>query len=355
MFPAFTETKAIRTSLRSIFGTDVFHLDPRTCCLILHKLPQLIKRPTVQPGSKLFACFDPFADVLQIFHYNSGTTVSLSLQNDLLGNAVIDGFNMPFFSAGDIPQLLFSRLRTVALKTPSHCQKSISLSSKRPSSEQFTCGGCGQDTFSQIHAHCLASFHWQNIRQVENKVKKPSFPFAYKLSFFGFAAIEKTLVISADFKGYADPSAQCKQREHSIFQRIGPLIKMDRTPLFKKQLFGALKGFQTSCCFGDHITAHLRAKFWQRAPQRAITEVMEADAISLFSQKSNSCNFITALCEQILQLAKSFSLHFRYGKLNCNGPFHKEKFILHRCFNTIFRERQFLPALKGWVSLPSIG
>ncbi|OGN64088.1 MAG: hypothetical protein A3E80_04580 [Chlamydiae bacterium RIFCSPHIGHO2_12_FULL_49_9] len=309
----------------------------------------------MQTGAHLFPSFDLLANVLQIFHNDRAAAVSLSLQNDLFGNAVIDVLHVAPFFARDMPQLLFSRLRTIALKARTHSKESIPLRSKRPSSKQLACGGCGQNIFSQINAHCLIGYCWQNIGQIEDEVKKPSFSFANKLCFFRSAEIEKPFVKSADFQRDLDPPSQSKQRQHSIFQRVGSLIKMDGAPIFKKHLLWPSQRFQTGSCFCDRIAAHLSPKLWQRMSQRAVTKVMQANAVSLFFRSGNRSSAIACIREHVLQFAKSFALKFRYVKLDRNCSFHNEEFMPSKYLKAIFRERQFLSALEGWVSLPSMG
>lgn len=176
-----------------------------------------------------------------------------------------------------------------------------------------------------------------------------------ELSFPCYTDIEKSLVICAYFKRDLNPSPHSKQREIPIFKRIGSLVKMDRTPMFKKHLFRVLQRLQTGCSFSNHIATHLGAKLRQRLSQSAVTKVMQSNAIAFFCNSSNGCNFIASFCEHVLQFTKSFILNCRHCKLNRNGSFHKKEFTLQNCLNTTLRERQFLPALKGWVSLPSIG
>lgn len=355
MFLTYTQRKTMRAGLGCKFWLYISNFDPEACRFIFNKLPQLVKRPTVQSRAEFFSCFDSFPDVFQIFHNEGRTPVHSSLRYDLFRDAVIHVLNVAFFSAGDMPQSLFSRLRTVALKTPTHSQESISARSNRPSSKQLSCGGCSQNIFSQIYTHCIAINYRQNVGEIEDKVKKPTISFADQLSFFRISKVKESLVISADLKWNTNPPAQTKQREHSIFQRIGSFIEMDRTSVFKKHLLRPFKRLQACCGFSNYITGHLRPQLGQRFSQGMVAKVMQPDPVALFFRVSNGYNFITAFCEHFLELTKSFILRNAYAKLNRDGSFHRGKFTLQYCFYTITEERQFLPALKDWVSLPSNG
>ncbi len=152
---------------------------------------------------------------------------------------MVDVLDVALFSAGDLPQSLFSRLRTLALKTPPHSQKLVPLRSKSSPSEQFACGGGSQNIFSQIDSHSFAGLYWQNIGQIKDKVKKPSISSPYQFRFLRHSNIDKRLVESADLKRNLNTAFRSKQRENGPFQRIRSLVKMDRASFFKQQLLWA--------------------------------------------------------------------------------------------------------------------
>lgn len=101
--------------------------------------------------------------------------------------------------------------------------------------------------------------------------------------------------------------------------------------------------------------SHLRAKFRQRFSQCMIVKVMQTDPVILLLFTGKRRNFVAALRNYLLEFTKSFILRRTYSKLNRNGSFHKKEFTLQYCINSITRERQFLPALKDWVSWLSEG
>jgi hypothetical protein len=55
-----------------------------------------------------------------------------------------------------------------------------------------------------------------------------------------------------------------------------------------------------------------------------------------------------------LQLEEYLEISGRYVQLNRNCPFHGYKYTLLKNFLSTQKERRFLPALKDWVSAPSI-
>jgi len=61
---------------------------------------------------------------------------------------------------------------------------------------------------------------------------------------------------------------------------------------------------------------------------------------------ANSQKFLFQRCQKKSLLATR-------QKFYADCPFHRTKRLPKNCFNHNTRERQFLPALKDWVSLPS--
>ena len=156
MLPTTANGRATRTGFRSICGVNVHNLYATRFCFLFNKFTQLVERPAMQSGTDLFTCFNPIANVFEVFHYNHRTLISLSFLKNRFCNTVIDVTNFALFSARDIPQPLLCRLRTVALKAPSMSQKLISFSSQIPSPQQLTCGGSSQHVFSQIYTDRLS-------------------------------------------------------------------------------------------------------------------------------------------------------------------------------------------------------
>jgi hypothetical protein len=195
----------------------------------------------------------------------------------------------------------------------------------------------------------------QGVRKIKDKVKKPALAFADKFGFLQRSKVEKASVVCADFQENTDSSAQSKQRENILFQGVRSLVKVHRASVLEEDLLGAFQSFQAEGRFCNYIATHLRTQLRQRLSQAAIAKMVQPDAVPLFFQHSNLCNLIASLCEQILQLAKSFILVRSRGKLDGNGSFHRKDFMLQTPFNSRFRERHFLSALKDRVSLPSIG
>lgn len=188
-----------RACSRCVGRTNVFNPDSLRLSFILYKCAQLIKRPAMQSTAFFFRS-NALANIFQIFHHNRRTTVALSFRYDFFGNTVINMSTPSLFLARDFPQSPFSGLRTFALKALSVCQKLISRSSKSSTSKQFACGCGGKNIFPEIHPHSLYRLYGQNIRKIENKVKKPALALANKLSFFDQAPIQKSFVKRTDLK-----------------------------------------------------------------------------------------------------------------------------------------------------------
>src|SRR5690606_9197588 len=116
MFNAKTERKATRTSLRGIGWMHIENLDSLSSGFILNKHLQLVKGPSVEPRADFFARFNAISDIFQIFKKNRRTSILLCFGDDFFRHAVVHMASRTLFSAGDLSQSLFCRLRTFALK-----------------------------------------------------------------------------------------------------------------------------------------------------------------------------------------------------------------------------------------------
>src|SRR3990167_4366097 len=345
----------VRTNFRCIGRTNIDYLDSFRLSFVFHKFAQLIKCPAVQPRTVLFTGSNALTNVFQVFHKNRRTTIVFSFLNDFFGYTVIHVFNMALFSARDIPQSLFSGLRTFALKALPMCQKLIPRSSKDSTSKQLTCGGGSKNIFSKIYTHSISRFYGQNIGQVENEVKKPAFAFTDKLGFLNHTPIQKILVKRTNFKFQTNPSAKRKKRKDLIFQRIGSFIKMDRTPFLEQNLPRPFQCFQSLRCFCNRVATHLCSQLRKILSECMVVKMVQTNAIFLRLLYRNASHLTACGRENCLQFQKSQILRERNVKLNGNRSFHTGYSTENNSFKTTFEERRFLPGLKAWVSALSKG
>src|SRR3990167_3845132 len=351
MFQTMAKISAARTSLRGICWIDIQELYSSCLSLVFYKLPQLIKRPPVQTRTHFFTCFDSFTNFFQVFHNDLRTSTLLSFRHNLFGHRVIHMANIAFFFAGDFPQPLFCRLRTIARQTLPVSQKLIALFSKDSSSKQFSCGGGSQNIFSKIHTYCYSRFYWGNIGEIEDKMEKPTIAFAHQLRFFRKSFIQKSLVKFTHLQRNLDAPLQSVQRENSIFQKVRPFIKMDRTSFFKQELFWAFQGGQSCRSFCHCIATHLRTELWKLFPQPSIAKMVQSNSIPLFFTGCYLRHTITYRCKEVLQFFKSLFLKVTAIESDRNRSFHTKDFKILVSLQTTIEERQFLPTLKDYSFL----
>jgi hypothetical protein len=83
---------------------------------------------------------------------------------------------------------------------------------------------------------------------------------------------------------------------------------------------------------------------------------MEGNTIPAAMLDCKRDNLITRAQKLISQRLKLIRLIFSQSKLYADGPFHIAKNYIKRLFDLqSIEERQFLPAMNDWVSLPSLG
>src|SRR5690606_21160728 len=158
----------------------------------------------------------------------------------------------------------------------------------------------------------------------------------------------------ADFQFQPNSFLQSEKRKTVSLQTISPLIKMDRAPFFKKELFCFFQRAQSTRDFCNCITGHLSAQLGKFFSDSIIGQVVQFHSIALFMFKSNLSYIVASSRKPFLQLFKSLSLAFRKGKLNSDCSFHSKECIVFLNFKQFFEEQQFLPGLKAGVSLLSI-
>src|SRR5262249_1257117 len=163
------------TSLRGIGRMNIENFYPLCFGFILNKAAQFIKGPAVKARAQALAAFDPFSDIFQILQHNLRAFISFSFQDKHFSNTVIDIFDMAPLAAGDLPQPLLCRLRTVALKALPMSQKLISFPFQGSSSTQFASRGSSQIIFSYIDSHHVPIRDKRNFWQFQNQIKKPAF------------------------------------------------------------------------------------------------------------------------------------------------------------------------------------
>lgn len=342
------------TGLRSVSRIHVGDPHPLSFCFVGNKLTQLIKRPSMQPRANSFVCSDPQADVFQILKHNLCAAISFGFLNKSFGNTMVYIGHMPSFSARDLPQPLFCRLRTVALKTAPMSQKFVSFSSQRCTTKYLTGRGSRQIIFPKIDCKNLTTSTTNHLWKIKNKMEKPPLALTDKLCLFDRSSTQILCMIGADIKEELNPSLQGIQRENSFFERIGPFIKMDRDAIAKKNLFRLFQSFQGLGDFANRITAHLRAKLGKFFSKKLITQVMETNPMSFFLLQGNCSYFVTGSAKVLCKLTKSPFVFFRRGKFDGNCPFHERKGSIPFIFKKQKKERHFLPPLKEWVSVPSL-
>ena len=264
---------------------------------------------------------------------------------------VVHMANRTLLSARDMPQALLENLCFEGVA----CVPKIGLfCSKSPSSKQLPCGGSGQNIFAQIYPDSLARLYERHIGQIQDEVEKPSFALSNKFGFFDFAQIQKFFVKRTDFKLNADPFLQGKKRKNLSFQRVGPLIEVDRAPIFKKDGPGVFKGLQCLGGFGNCVAAHLSAQFREFFSQGIIAQVMQSNPISFLFGQRNSCRSVACSGKLILQSSQRLSFAFSNDKLDRNSAFHAKKYMAVKNYTPKQKEQRFFSALKGQVSALSI-
>jgi hypothetical protein len=309
----------------------------------------------MQPGTLSFLSFDPDSNILQIFEDYRTTPFLSSFRYNLFSNTVVRVSNCARFVAGDFPQALFSRLGTFALKALPMCQKLISFSSKRPTSQQLSCREGSQHIFPKIHADLVIGWNQWRIWKIQNQVKKPAIAPSDQLCLAGLSLFQKIFVKRTELYQTAKSFLQSKKRKALPLQRIGSLIEMDRASSLKEKFLGFFQSPQRLRCFCNRIAHHLSAQFREFFSQSVISQVMEFHPISLFGLEGNLSNKIASCRKLGCKPLESLLLNFRKSKLDCNGSFHGKKYIHLFNFKPSKEERQFLPVLKDWVSLPSSG
>gem|GEM_PF-4305686 len=355
MLNTMPKSKTVRTGLRSISRMHVKDLDSLGCGFILHKFPQTIKRPTMQSRTHFFARFYSIPNIFQIFENNGRTSIALRFRDNLLGYTMVLMANRTLFSARDFSQALFCGLRTVALKAFPMCQELISFFFQRSSTIQFSSGGGCQNIFSQVHRDCLICLHKRRIWKVQYQMEKPALSFPNQLSFLNFSFVQKTFVKQTNLKSNADPLVQSKKRKGFSFKRICSFIEMDRTSVFKQNFSGFFQSLQTPGCFCNSIAAHLRAKLRELLSQKIVGQMVQSNSVMLFFSQTYLSNFITGSRKYFLQIKQSLIFLCRKPQFYCYCPFHTGNYMLLKDLILTKRERHFLPAMNGWVSMPSNG
>ena len=116
-----------------------YHLHSDNFSFVFDKVLKLPESPTMQASSDFYSSFDIGSNVRQVFHANLGNPMFYSFQNDGFTYNVVHMLNMPLFSPRDFAQLSFGCATTVGLKSATMREILVSLMSKFPSSNYFSC------------------------------------------------------------------------------------------------------------------------------------------------------------------------------------------------------------------------
>jgi len=344
-------------SLRRISWVNVFNRNPFCFSFVLYKLLKLMPSPSVQPGSHSLVSFDSFSDVGQVLqNYNFSSRFN-SFHNNLFANNVICFFNMPSFSSGDSLQTAFSRARAVGLKFCTSCKKHISFVPKFSTSVNSSVRRCGEVVFTHIYGKYFPFFFNFNIWKVENKIKKPYFPFSDKFSFFNRSTFKiLSLKISRDKFTFNAPCDRVK-RKNTVFNGVRSFVVVHRSCIFK--LYGRnilrlfnLKNLIRRTNFFNSIANHLRPKRWDIFSNMVIAKVMQCHPIPapILNNKRNC--LITCLSKYLLRFKQSVRLFLRQVEFKCYRSFHIGKSNTKQELKQQ-KERGFLPHLKVGVSTSS--
>jgi hypothetical protein len=156
-----------------------------------------------------------------------------------------------------------------------------------------------------------------------------------------------------------NPSLKSIERKGVSFQEVGSFIKMDASVFVKSdhRHVLALRNAFVFICLADgknHIANHLRSQP-RGSPKWSIANVMEGNSIPTAMLDCKRDCLVTRAQKLISQRLELIRLIFGQLKFYANRPFHRAK----NCINRLFylqptEERQFLPAMNDWVSLPSL-
>lgn len=187
MLHSGSETSAYRTGLAGVGRVDEFDLDAGSFGFVGDEGLQLRPGPTVQPGAKLSAGYDPFADVGKVFHGYGVASVSDCLLDNSLADFVVHMGHMPGFAARGFLQQLTCRLGAVALKPGTKGKVRVAVMPEFASAKELAGAHGGNGVLSQIHAGNDAGMPFDDIGEIKHQVEEElTFP-QDQFCFFGRA------------------------------------------------------------------------------------------------------------------------------------------------------------------------
>jgi hypothetical protein len=344
-----------RTGLRCVRGVDVLHGNSERSSLVFDKGLQLSPRPTMESRSHPFAHLDTLADIGQVFQNNRTTFGLRRLSNDFGANLVIDMAHMTRFPAGDCSQQLPCRLRTVALKPLTQCQKPVARFSELSTSiERAATRGSG-NVFAKIDAQNPATFRWCNVGQIKDHMQVPPPALAQQLRFADLAAAQIIALEHSEAHRNDLAAGHREQRDSLGVQPKRPRVNVNRSIGTKRQRLPVTQigtvSLHTLRYGGNCVTRHLRAEGCKSFTNRIVRQVMELDAITAAVRHSNLRDRGTRGCEGRLQFSDLFGLLAGWNEPNRNRALHRSNTTRQVCHTPgIRKEQRFLPGLKAEVS-----
>ena len=349
---------AVKAYLACIGRVHKLHRDADSSRLIDNLLLQLVKAPTAHVPIAMRVPNKGFlADAAELFHPDDSGVVPLGVLYKLFGQVVIIVPDLSSLISGKLSQFLVRTFRGLRLKTGSYFSsllfKLFPLYSRRRKAR----GGISGMTKTQVDTDRDA-LPQRGIFLLDDNMQKPHFSFLQKSCARRFFALQSFALVMPEFQIHLFSAMQSGQRDFPTFfperKDTSVILNAGCAELFRECspfLFFRSQGSRNS---PDGSNRQIGAQT-ELCSNLAVAQFMQFYGIVRLMLQGVLQDLIASICKGLLCLKKCLrrflrTLQFATDRSHRHG---KKSYRMSKILLTK-KERQFLPALKDRVSLPSI-
>ena len=229
MLHPFSNFPAHRARLARVGGVDIDNSETSPLRLVGHKVLQLPKGPTVQSRSDALTGLNTLPDMRQVFHANLAGSRGQGLGNNGFTDLVVDVFHMPLLTPGDSFEFALGGAATVGLETTAMGKVNIALVSQLVATPDLASAGRGEIIFPDINPKNATARDGGDFREVKDEIEIPDSLADNESRFLGRTTSKQVALMSASGKNDLDTTRQGEQRQGARPNRVGALIKIDRS------------------------------------------------------------------------------------------------------------------------------
>jgi hypothetical protein len=348
----------LRAILTGICWIHQFNRDPYAFRFIRHKLLELIIAPA---GDHAIAMRIPnkrlIANATKLFHPDHSGVVPLSFYNKLFRKNVVLVSDSSFFISGKLTKFFLGASSSSGLQAGSYFGTLFFKGLPRSAARDKLRRSVSRIVKTQVNSNG-PSHNGNGIRIFDHNIQVPIRPSSNQSCTSRSFSPQSVFLIFSNIKKSFFTSTDCSQRDLKFFfpksEDSGIIFNAARSkhvglwPLFlflRQGIGNSPDGANNQICTQRKVLSN-----------RGIDQLMQLYRILNLRFKCFCENYITRTCKYFSGLQIVLADFFRNFQLTANcSHTHGQKLYQKSKISLTEKERYFLPALKDWVSMPSIG